>query len=105
MERECGNCRFWHNRPFEDVELGQCRRLPPAMSDYVLKEQTKSGVGLEEAHWVATRFPTTIQTEWCGEWKGGAKVLDDLDPDVVERHLLEIRERMAKHDDGHITDD
>lgn len=73
MSEQCENCKYWHNRSFDDKELGDCRRFPPVVSDVVYNDQVDHGTPPEEARWVATEFPTTIQTEWCGEWKGEVK--------------------------------
>lgn len=69
MSENCESCKYWDNKASENDELGDCRRFPPVKSDLVCKNQVADGASLEDAEWVATSFPITIETDWCGEWK------------------------------------
>ncbi|HYE51563.1 MAG TPA: hypothetical protein VEB20_18330 [Azospirillaceae bacterium] len=50
----CYNCRFWVGFGVrERGPKGQCRRYPP-----VVTGRAPAGA-----------FPTTLTTDWCGEWQ------------------------------------
>ena len=60
-EQRCGTCRFWStNQP----PVGTCRRYPPTLVGNI-----DGGAD----HWL----PSTLDTEWCGEWQAKA----DAEPD------------------------
>lgn len=66
MTNFCKDCRWWDRM---DSQLGRCRRYPagPRNND-------------PTAEWVRMR-----DTDWCGEWAGTPKTLDDAKP--VEPHI------------------
>lgn len=68
MSEKCENCRWWETDE-EDSSLGECKRYPPVISDFVLKKQEKAGCELEEARWIASIYPFTSDSDRCGEWK------------------------------------
>ncbi|WP_029006995.1 hypothetical protein [Azospirillum halopraeferens] len=50
----CYTCRFWEGQGVRQRgPRGTCRRLPP-----VVTSRSPDG-----------RFPVTLSTDWCGEWK------------------------------------
>jgi hypothetical protein len=59
MERKCGNCRFWLEKPdviFGVKTYGVCRRNPPRA--WTL---TNGKVRIWRS------FPTVSPVDWCGE--------------------------------------
>lgn len=59
----CGNCRYYVAR---DKGAGQCRRHPPQIVYVAILSERQS------------RFPTTKETDWCGEHSS-----NQLPPDVA----------------------
>ena len=59
----CATCCFW--RPDRQGEQGagwgQCRRMPPTMPP--IENDKLVHVGL---------WPSTKESEWCGEWRAAA---------------------------------
>ncbi|MDE1146560.1 MAG: hypothetical protein PW843_08040 [Azospirillaceae bacterium] len=61
----CYTCRHWLGGGVrERGPKGQCRRYPPVVTD-----RAPAGV-----------FPTTMSTDWCGEWLRNAGVKPESDP-------------------------
>lgn len=58
----CSTCRFWQRDSMgvDKAVIGECRRRSPAL--VVITERGNQIT--------ATRFPETIDDEWCGEWEG-----------------------------------
>lgn len=71
----CDNCHFWvkagYCKPGE-MQMGKCRRVPPVLSEVVLKSLVKEGSGNVYANamtidpWL---HPITEAEDWCGEWR------------------------------------
>jgi len=58
----CSTCRYWNRLPFAK-EVGECRRLPPAVVNRTNIGKTAMA---EES---VTEFPKTAATVWCGEYQ------------------------------------
>jgi hypothetical protein len=57
MTNSCANCRYFFPAGEEsNREIGDCRRYPPRVVQFSIKE------GVESAH------PIVSEDEWCGEW-------------------------------------
>ena len=86
-ELACATCRFWDR--YADTHLldsqrraGDCRRHPPRLSETILARvmptpQYNRGVDLNDATepstlYVASAFPVTHETSWCGEFAQAA---------------------------------
>ena len=59
---ECGSCKFWESRgakPGSDrgEQFGDCRRHAPTLAMIGTLQQS--------------RFPTTSELDWCGDWENG----------------------------------
>jgi hypothetical protein len=54
LNAECGNCRYWKQKP-DDHKKGQCRFYPPKVFPYA-----DSMTGF------TTAFPSTSKILWCG---------------------------------------
>jgi hypothetical protein len=58
----CYTCRFWEGQGLRGRgPKGVCRRFPP-----VVTPRNPDG-----------RFPVTLSTDWCGEWKRDVGTPDD----------------------------
>ena len=57
----CGSCCFWRSegRAEQGKGWGQCRRMPPTPPP--IDEEKLVHVGI---------WPSTQETDWCGEWRG-----------------------------------
>lgn len=92
-EARCENCRFWRRTArdtiypaeeqfpifSEEVDdlcvVGECRRFPPVLDASLLAEGRAERVQ-QTGHnydrptvdgWLATKFPITLNADWCGE--------------------------------------
>jgi len=82
-QKTCFNCKHWsHEREVLDAEgdveaaIGRCSAMPPQMC--------YEPNGTEH-----TRFPRTLDTDVCGQWKPDAPVtLDDAAKALAEAVLL-----------------
>jgi hypothetical protein len=62
-QQSCGNCKFWD--AYEDgPALGICQRYPP-----VYTGRGDSEDNLERPSVFAFDQPTTMASEWCGEFQ------------------------------------
>lgn len=66
VDRCCENCRFWNMR---GTEYGECRRSPPVLIDVDVPFQDDNGL--------VSLWPTTNDTDWCGEYLSAAGRLDE----------------------------
>lgn len=79
MSREqCSGCRFWdvYDDPgaLKRGMLGDCRRRSPLICDAMLREFLPRGrdaireCEVEHDLYIASAFPVTEKTSWCGEF-------------------------------------
>ncbi|MDZ5648687.1 hypothetical protein [Nitrospirillum sp. BR 11828] len=83
----CYTCRHWLGGGVrERGPKGQCRRYPPVVTD-----RAPAGV-----------FPTTLSTDWCGEWlrNAGLKPESDPGPDTDEDVMVDDRPLAAVRADA-----
>jgi hypothetical protein len=52
----CQKCAYWNA---QSVDNGECRRHSPQSISFKLDSETK----------FETRFPNTVGSDWCGEFK------------------------------------
>lgn len=70
----CYTCRFWVGQGLRGRgPKGGCRRFPP-----VVTPRDPDG-----------RFPVTLSTDWCGEWKRDTGQALAGDSDAVERTIYD----------------
>lgn len=62
----CAHCFFW--KRYEDMTIGQCRRLPPV----TLYEERKDSYD-NKYQQVYTAQSWTDNNDWCGEWRKRTK--------------------------------
>lgn len=68
----CYSCRFWLGGGVrERGPKGTCRRFPPVVTDRA----------------PAGTFPTTLSTDWCGEWQRHAPAASALDDNTLYDEL------------------
>ena len=59
---DCGSCKFWESRGVKPdskrgEQVGDCRRHSPTLVMIGALQQS--------------RFPTTSELDWCGDWENG----------------------------------
>ena len=64
IEQNCSGCRFWNGDGDSPPVLGTCQRFPP-----VYTGRGDSGDYLERPCVMAFDQPTTMASEWCGEFQ------------------------------------
>ena len=83
MSEQCNRCRFWlESAPSRDPNdadfaFGDCRRHPPRLiSPMVIAQMPRPEYGQQidpemdaVARQVASPFPATFATDWCGEYR------------------------------------
>lgn len=52
----CAECAYWKS---QTADNGECRRQPPQAISFKVDSETK----------FETRFPETMASDWCGEFK------------------------------------
>lgn len=64
--RNCRNCRFWHETPDSDVFGGDCRIRSPV----IVMGQLNLAAGECDGTDIATMgfWPNTGEDDWCGEF-------------------------------------
>ena len=79
-KEQCDKCKFWRMTEGSIDECGEytgeCKRYPPVLSVLGKEEKEEFEAGLdgswngryefETASWVQ---PTTVNSDWCGEFK------------------------------------
>jgi hypothetical protein len=61
--RCCGNCHFW--ACFNQSVIGQCNKFPPTAAFTAFMDSE----GRRCMHPEKAKFPTTVELDWCGEWR------------------------------------
>lgn len=84
--QQCNGCRFWKadedtaDPNDSDWGFGDCRRLPPVIIDSLIAaeiipprygQQTDLEIGITSVN-VASRYPATFATDWCGQFEVAA---------------------------------
>jgi hypothetical protein len=67
--RNCGNCRFWHETPRSDVMGGDCRIRAPSIVMGQLSLTSGPSDGTDSA--TMGFWPNTDEGDWCGEFVEG----------------------------------
>ncbi len=67
----CCSCKFWNAPEDETATVGQCRAHPPTV---VVRAAAESS------------FPLTQDSDWCGEFVGGAKAHEKTHEKAHESH-------------------
>lgn len=75
MTETCSECRFWdrYTEGQLSTDKGDCRRRPPMINDRIMQYRMPGrGLGdwneMELDLYVASAFPVTHETSWCGEF-------------------------------------
>jgi hypothetical protein len=77
----CANCRFWDRYDDDHVvaarSKGDCRRRPPRVSDAILGLRDPEVDDIDDRFiselYLASAFPVTHETSWCGEHDDGRR--------------------------------
>lgn len=70
----CDCCIFWDRVDPRQPTKGLCRRYPPSNSSVLMPQQNALTRDVQMALRINQHVPTTDASEWCGEFKAGARI-------------------------------